>query len=397
MSETNLNSSDSKVEEFSNRLENLPDIDYLVVQKSRPLLALWQSSLTLAEFKILDVYLGRINSRDSEHRTVVFSKGELEQILGIEQIKPLELDERLAHLMTSVRIPDSQNSNEFTRITLFEKAHARKDENKMWQVELTCTESAKEYIFNIEGMRYLRYKLKCITSMKSRYTYILFLYLWENKYRKSWKVALNELKELLGCDQDAFYEQFKYFNQRILKKAQEEIKNVTDFKYTYEPIKKARTVIGIQFVIESLPKIEEDENKLLSEDNKEQPLKTVLDDICSSKERFDEIMALLAMVPKSKLPADHSIEEAKRLYLVQKVVEIKRRESEKEIRNKFLYLKKMIEKDVYSISKGQQNDAVARGTQVFQNFTERQDNNYTDKIMDKLKSDLKEFQENQSC
>ena len=233
--------------------------------------------------------------------------------------------------------------------------------------------------------------------MKSRYTYILFLYLWENKYRKSWKVALNELKELLGCDQDAFYEQFKYFNQRILKKAQEEIKNVTDFKYTYELIKKARTVIGIQFVIESLPKIEEDENKLLSEDNKEQPLKTVLDDICSSKERFDEIMALLAMVPKSKLPADHSIEEAKRLYLVQKVVEIKRRESEKEIRNKFLYLKKMIEKDVYSISKGQQNNAVAKGTQVFQNFTERQDNNYTDKIMDKLKSDLKEFQENQSC
>ena len=189
----------------------------------------------------------------------------------------------------------------------------------MWQVELTCTESAKEYIFNIESMRYLRYKLKCITSMKSRYTYILFLYLWENKYRKSWKVALNELKELLGCDQDAFYEQFKYFNQRILKKAQEEIKNVTDFKYTYEPIKKARTVIGIQFVIESLPKIEEDENKLLSEDNKEQSLKTVLDDICSSKERFDEIMALLAMVPKSKLPADHSIEEAQRLYLVQKV------------------------------------------------------------------------------
>ena len=108
-------------------------------------------------------------------------------------------------------------------------------------------------------------------------------------------------------------------------------------------------------------------------------------------------MALLAMVPKSKLPADHSIEEAKRLYLVQKVVEIKRRESEKEIRNKFLYLKKMIEKDVYSISKGQQNNAVARGTQVFQNFTERQDNNYTDKIMGKLKSDLKEFQENQSC
>ena len=202
---------------------------------------------------------------------------------------------------------------------------------------------------------------------------------------------------MLGCDQDAFYEQFKYFNQRILKRAQEEIKNVADFKYTYEPIKKARTVIGIQFVVESLPKLEEDEDKTLNEDDNAQPLKTVLSDICSSKERFDEIMALLAMVPKSKLPVDYSIEEAQRLYLAQKVTEIKRRESEKKIRSKFLYLKKMIEKDVYNNSKGQQNNAVAKGTQVFQNFTERQDNNYSEKIMNKLKSDLKEFQENQSC
>ena len=43
----------------------------------------------------------------------------------------------------------------------------------------------------------------------------------------------------------------------------------------------------------------------------------------------------------------------------------------------------------------QQSQAVARGTQAFKNFTERKNNNYTGKIMDKLKSDLKEFQENQ--
>ena len=43
------------------------------------------------------------------------------------------------------------------------------------------------------------------------------------------------------------------------------------------------------------------------------------------------------------------------------------------------------------------SQAVARGTQAFQNFTERKNNNYTSKIMDKLKSDLKEFQENQEA
>lgn len=44
-----------------------------------------------------------------------------------------------------------------------------------------------------------------------------------------------------------------------------------------------------------------------------------------------------------------------------------------------------------------QQKAVARGTQAFQNFTERKNNNYTSKIMDKLKSNLKEFQENQEA
>ena len=51
----------------------------LLVQKSHPLMKL--SELSLAEFKILDVYLSRINSRNPEDRTVCFEKGELEELL----------------------------------------------------------------------------------------------------------------------------------------------------------------------------------------------------------------------------------------------------------------------------------------------------------------------------
>ena len=89
-------------------------------------------------------------------------------------------------------------------------------------------------------------------------------------------------------------------------------------------------------------------------------------------------------------------EKAYYQYMAQKAAEIKRRNEQKPIRSRFLYLRKLIQGDVSSKAK-QSSQAVAKGTQVFQNFTERQDNNYTDKIMDKLKSDLKEFQENQNC
>ena len=52
----------------------------LTVLKSRPLCSLWQSDMTLAEFKLLDPYLSRINSHHPEKRTVISTKGELEQL-----------------------------------------------------------------------------------------------------------------------------------------------------------------------------------------------------------------------------------------------------------------------------------------------------------------------------
>ena len=49
--------------------------DKLVVQKSLPLFALWQSDLTLSEFKILDTYLSRIDSHKPDKRQIVLKKG----------------------------------------------------------------------------------------------------------------------------------------------------------------------------------------------------------------------------------------------------------------------------------------------------------------------------------
>lgn len=55
--------------------------------------------------------------------------------------------------------------NGFAKISLFEKAEAKQDENGLWQVDLVCTESALEYIFNIENIGYLRYRLKNIIDL----------------------------------------------------------------------------------------------------------------------------------------------------------------------------------------------------------------------------------------
>ena len=193
-------------------IENLGNEDKLTVQKSLPLFALWRSDLTLAEFKILDTYLSRIDSHKPDKRAVMFEKGELEKILGVQKINNKELEKRLKHLMGNVvKIPDGDERKGFRLVSLFEEAVAEQDDYGLWQVRLECTQKAMKYIFNIENLGYLRYKLRCITSITSRYTYIMFIYLEANRFRKSWEVPLAELKEILNCDKEELYKEFKFF------------------------------------------------------------------------------------------------------------------------------------------------------------------------------------------
>ena len=116
---------------------SLGNVDKLVVQKSLPLFSLWRSELSLAEFKILDTYLSRIDSHKPDKRTVVFSKGELEKLLGVKRIRIEELDERLKNLGTPIKFQDGVNSNKkFARISLFEKSIAEQDDNGLWQIQI---------------------------------------------------------------------------------------------------------------------------------------------------------------------------------------------------------------------------------------------------------------------
>lgn len=227
--------------------------DQLTVQKSLPLFALWRSELSLSEFKILDSYLSRIDSHHPERRVVEFDKGELERLLGVQKINKRDLIQRLKHLMGSVvEIPDSSMKKGVRLVTLFEEADADPDEHGLWRIRLECTSKAMRYFFNVENLGYLRYKLRCITQLSSRYSYIMFTYIEHNRFRKAWDVDLDELKALLDCDKEDLYREYRYFNQRILKSTQKELNEKTECHYTYAPIKRGRSVVAIRFEVETL-------------------------------------------------------------------------------------------------------------------------------------------------
>ncbi|ETO97628.1 initiator RepB protein [Lachnoanaerobaculum sp. MSX33] len=338
---------------------SLGNEDKLIVQKSLPLFSLWRSELTLAEFKILDTYLSRINSHDTDKRVVMFEKGELENILGVKKINQKDLEDRLKHLMGNVvEIADEDIKKGFKLITLFEEAIAEQDKNGLWQIKLECTQKAMKYFFNIENLGYLRYKLRCITSLTSRYTYIMFIYLEANRYRKSWDISVDELKQILDCDKEETYKAFKRFNDLLLKKVQKEMNEKTECRYKYEPIRKGRNVVAIHFEIETLSNtnLEEiDENQMTFEQWQEEAVKEKelwqepLEAFEFNQEQYDEIFSVLITIPSDKLPQSQachgSVELMRYHYLDQKAKEILRRDKQKPIRSKFAYLLKLMKQD----------------------------------------------------
>lgn len=338
-------------------ITSLGAIDKLTVQKSLPLFALWQSDLTLSEFKILDTYLSRIDSHHPERRQIVLEKGEMEKALGVKKINNQDLKERLRHLMGNVvEIPDSTSKKGFNLVTLFEEAVAEQDDNELWQVKLECTQKAMKYFFNIENLGYLRYKLRCVTALTSRYTYIMFIYLEHNRYRKSWEVPLEDLKHILDCDKEETYKEYKHFNNLLLKKIQKEMHEKTECRYIYEPVKKGRSVVAIRFTVETLKESFEDLNEeqmtieqWQESENEIELWQKPLEEFDFTQEQYDEIFSVLITIPDYKLPQSSacygSIDLMRYHYIDQKAKEIIRRDKQKPIKNKFSYLLKMMKQD----------------------------------------------------
>ena len=227
-----------------------------MIQKSDPLLSLSKTSMTLPELKILDAYLDRINSHDPEKRTVQLEKGKIEEFLGVSRILRPDLEKRLYNLAQVVKIEDVNKPNGFKLVALFEEISAWQDDDGLWQITLTCTPSAKEYIFNIENLHYLRYALSDVINLTSRYSYFLYLYLIRNRFRGKWEILVNDLKEIIDCTAET-YSQFYRFNDLVLKKCQKELLGKTTLKFSYTPIKHGRFVRSILFEIEPIPKLDE--------------------------------------------------------------------------------------------------------------------------------------------
>lgn len=338
------------------KLPSVPDITNMgkepekhIVQKANPLMSLSETGLTLAEFKILDVYLARIDSHKPEERFIRLEKGEIEKYLGLSKINTHDLEKRIDNLFQVVTIRDKNKANGFVKIALFEKAVCYQDEDGLWQIDLGASESAMEYIFNVENIGYLRYRLRNIVNLTSRYSYILYLYLERNRHlHLSWEVRLDDLKSLLRCTAER-YNQFKFFNSEVLKKCHKELNEKTECHFSYSLIRKGRNVTSIRFSLEPLtPALSEEEQEIVRnvEDIYANDPQELLAEACKNEFSREEMEVIFNVICEKNILTDvDGIEAARYRYLSKKYALLNLEASKKKISNRFKNFLAMLEKE----------------------------------------------------
>lgn len=354
------------------------------VQKSKPLFSLWRNGLTLKQFKIIDTYLSRINSRDRKRKTVIFKAGEFEELCGAKRLRKDELIKTVQSLQVPVLI---ETNGDIKSIVLFSSAECKADKTGTWTVKLSASPEAMTYIFDLEKIGYFRYKLRNILHIVSRHSYILFTYLESMRDNHhgtdtvtEWTVAVDDLKMMLGCTDMQTYEGFKYFNNQVLQKCHKELTEKTEIRFDYEPEKSGKFVTGVHFILQPLEAGSlEEAAEITATDTATDTTQTTLDDYAQpgqqttqdseqveekrhySNDYIDflsdavhreftetEIQVLSDLANTKDLTAydrDNNRQTAKYNYLFAMYNKLNLYANKRRIKKRFEYLKRMIEKD----------------------------------------------------
>lgn len=323
------------------------------VQKSDPLVLMRSVPFSLGELKVLDTYISRINAAEDSRTTVIFTKEEYEELMGISKINAEVLKKHAEGLLgkiVTLEMPDKS----FLKFVLFTAAYYHLDDCGVPIIELSCSPQAKDLFFCIGKYHYFKYALENVIKLTKKASYLLYLYILTNRYRGEWEIDLKELRDrVLDCKAQESYKEYKIFKNRVLDPAVKEVNLKTDCHFGYEVIKRGRCVVKIRFIYHAkvLPEEPIQLPGQLSLDSHDSPdneeprdygseLANLLGEACDDEFTPEQVRVLQDLVLQVQ-PGDTL---AMCDYLMRQVHKMNLYKPDKDKR--FNYLKKMIESDI---------------------------------------------------
>ena len=302
---------------------DLEDNSKRVVHKSLPLIYLLKTvnqPFTVTELRLIDWYLSKIDINYSQNREITFNKRELANLFHLTKISNKSLEKSLFGLKqkTVINKKEILNPNltleeldkiyknkelEYTCFSLFSNIQIDIDKT---EIVLECNDKLVPYIFNVENLKYIKYKLKNIIKLRSKYSYNLFMYLelqsfntkYWNKERK-WIVDIEQFKKILGCEQ-LNYKSFADLNRNIIKPSLEDVNDNTDRHFIYKYIRTNKNVSHIEFTLDSINE-KYIEAEIDDGENEKYEIEYLLYKERYSQEQLNKILEIVEEIPQNIL------------------------------------------------------------------------------------------------
>ena len=359
-----------------------------LVEKRNILNEVRRTSMTLQELRFFSIYLAKINARDINTKRVRFKLSDFQKIMEFNQINIVQLKKSTNSLLSKVvNVPDGKDG--YTGFTLFKRCKVFK-ENFDWYIEIEASDDALPLMFDFKS-HYFTYELWNALQLKSANQIRMYELLKQYEYIGKREISVLELRELLGIASNE-YPRWERFRTKVLDSCQKALAENTDICFTYEKgksggrggkwltiifhIKKNENYADClslkDFIdLQQEPQIIEntemeitelepqkqqqksktkqryfDEDDDEEENNWQNPHMNLYRSSCDYEFSADETALLVLTIDANYLPDNEfGVPFAKAQYLQRKYLEMKYEAKQKTIKNRFKYLKKMIEED----------------------------------------------------
>ena len=363
-----------------------------LVEKRNTLNEIRSNNMSLQELRFFSIYLAKINSRDPSTRVVRFLLSDFQKIMDMSALKITQLQsttDRLLQKLVMLYDEEPEEKEEyfpFVKFQLFKECTVAKDDNGEWYIEIDAHDKALPLMFEFKE-KYFTYELWNALHLKSANQLRMYEILKQYEKLGERTLSLVDLKALLGIYKGE-YTRYDSLKSNVLDVCQEALGKYTDIKFAYEAIRakgKSGKTTAIKFTImknknhvdplslddfidiaDAKAKKDENGNKIIEttfEDESKETKKEIkfesaqLEFIAGAcNDEFNEaqirvLYNLLIQIIPSDLKGTTQDYQMKIYDYLKHVFDILNlRASTAKIKNRFAYLKKLLEIDIANLS-----------------------------------------------
>lgn len=214
----------------------------LVVQSNDLIEAYYDMDLTVNEHKIIRYVASKIKLHDNSFPDYSFEVKEFAKAVGVRGNNYHAHIEKIADELTKRRIKVKSKE----KVGWFPWFSAIVYEKGI--VHISFNPVIKDLILKLEE-RFTNYHFNAITPLRSGYSLRLFELLKQYEKIGHRTIELDELRMMLGISDK--YQEYSSLKQRVVVRAQEELKEKTKLAFEFEEIKRGRKVVALKFLINS--------------------------------------------------------------------------------------------------------------------------------------------------